>query len=308
MRNLSFDQLRTFETVVELASFTAASRRLNLSQSAVSTQIKELEERLGVRLIDRLGKRAHATDAGRQVILHSRRIGLEVQSIMAIGQKLNHGWLGKVRLGAGPNILAYLLPPILKRLRETEPSLDVTIRTGTTRDMVAMVLANDLDLAVVTLPVDNKLLIVENLRTDQLVAVLPAETRNVPPAVTPRYLASHPLILDGRSRSDRMSRDWLRAAGENASPIMELSTPEAIRNVVAAGLGVTILGPECVADTFQSGVLVRPLLPPLMRTIAIVQRRDKLDDQARSIICAALRGLAAPVRPGPVQNRNLALE
>jgi DNA-binding transcriptional LysR family regulator len=298
MRNLSFDQLRTFETVVELASFTAASRRLNLSQSAVSTQIKELEERLGVRLIDRLGKRAHATDAGR----------LEVQSIMAIGQKLNHGWLGKVRLGAGPNILAYLLPPILKRLRETEPSLDVTIRTGTTRDMVAMVLANDLDLAVVTLPVDNKLLIVENLRTDQLVAVLPAETRNVPPAVTPRYLASHPLILDGRSRSDRMSRDWLRAAGENASPFMELSTPEAIRNVVAAGLGVTILGPECVADTFQSGVLVRPLLPPLMRTIAIVQRRDKLDDQARSIVCAALRGLAAPVRPGPVQNRNLALE
>jgi DNA-binding transcriptional LysR family regulator len=279
--------------VVELASFTAASRRLNLSQSAVSTQIRELEDRVGVRLIDRLGKRAHATDAGRHVIAHSRRIAVEIEAILTVGQNHRNGWLGKVRLGAGPNILAYLLPPILKQLREAQPSLEVTIRTGTTRDMVALVLANDLDLAVVTLPVDDKLLIVEKLRTDQLVAVLPASLIDVPATVTPQYLANHPLILDGRSRSDRMSRDWLRAAGQDASPIMELSTPEAIRNVVAAGLGVTILGPECVAPENQGngGVMVRPLSPPLERTIAIVQRRDKPGDQARSIVYAALRVL-----------------
>lgn len=66
MRSLNLDQLRALETVVELASFTAAARRLNLSQSAISVQIRELEQRLGVRLVERLGKKAYATAAGRE--------------------------------------------------------------------------------------------------------------------------------------------------------------------------------------------------------------------------------------------------
>jgi DNA-binding transcriptional LysR family regulator len=298
MRSLSLDQLRALELVVELASFTAASRRLNLSQSAVSTQIRELEERLGVRLIDRLGKRAYATAAGQQVIGHARRIAQETEALLAIGQRHRNGWLGRVRLGAGPNILAYLLPPILKRIRETQPSLEVSIRSGTTRDMVSMVIANDLDLAVVTLPVDDKLLMVEHLRTDWLVAVLPASMADVPEVITPGDLARHPLILDGRSRSDRMARDWLQAAGHAAKPVMELGSPEAIRNVVAAGLGVTILGPECVArdDSMAAGVMIRPLQPPIERSIAVVRRHDKPEDQAHRVVASALRVLSTPTK------------
>src|SRR5829696_7155263 len=72
MRSLSLDQLRALQTVVEVASFTGAARQLNLSQSAVSVQIRELEERCGVRLIERLGKKAYATAAGREVIEHAR--------------------------------------------------------------------------------------------------------------------------------------------------------------------------------------------------------------------------------------------
>ena len=81
MRSLNLDQLRALEAVVALASFTGAARQLNLSQSAVSVQIRELEDRLGVRLVERLGKKAYATAAGRDVIEHARRISAETDAI-----------------------------------------------------------------------------------------------------------------------------------------------------------------------------------------------------------------------------------
>jgi DNA-binding transcriptional LysR family regulator len=305
MRSLSLDQLRTLKKVVELASFTAASRQLNLSQSAVSTQIRELEERLGVRLINRIAKKAYATDAGEQVILLAQRIARDVDAIEAVGRRYRDGWLGRVSLGAGPNILAYMLPQILKRLAETQPQIEISIRTGTTRDMVQLILTNELDLALITLPVDEPRLKIERLRDDDLVAVLPATLIGAPDFVTPAFLAGYPLVLDGRSQADRMARSWLKAAGFDAKPIMELGIPDAIRNVVAAGLGVTILGPECVGSAAGAtgGIIARPLKPAICRTIAIAQHRDRLADPAFVILRAALRELGALLL-SPVTSRS----
>src|SRR5215831_17442578 len=153
MRSLSLDQLWTLETVIQTGGFTAAAKRLSLSQSAVWTQINELEQRFGVRLVERLGKKAFATSAGREVIEHAQRIRLEVDAIALATRGHRDGFLGRVRLGSGPNILAYLLLPALKRLRATQPQLEVAMRTGITRDLSALVVRNELDLAIVTLPV-----------------------------------------------------------------------------------------------------------------------------------------------------------
>ena len=104
MRSLNLDQLRALEAVADTGGFTAAAKRLNLSQSAVSTQIKELEDRFGVRLIDRLGKKAFATAAGREVIEHARRIATEADAVTVAMRRHREGFLGRVRLGAGPKI------------------------------------------------------------------------------------------------------------------------------------------------------------------------------------------------------------
>ena len=100
MRSLNLDQLRSLETVVALASFTGAARQLNLSQSAVSVQIRELEERLGVRLVERLGKKAYATAAGREVIEHARRISAETDALETAMRRQRDGWIGRVHIGS----------------------------------------------------------------------------------------------------------------------------------------------------------------------------------------------------------------
>ena len=101
MRSLNLDQLRALETVVALASFTGAARQLNLSQSAVSVQIRELEERCGVRLVERLGKKAYAT-AGRPRGDRRTRAAFrdETDAIATAMRRFRDGWIGRVHIGA----------------------------------------------------------------------------------------------------------------------------------------------------------------------------------------------------------------
>src|SRR5258705_1623755 len=117
MRGLNPDHLRTLTEVVAHASFTRAARRLNLAQPTVSLQIKELERRLGVRLLDRLGKRAFATAAGRELIECAQRIAHENDRLMAAMRRHRDGSLGQVRVGSSTTALIYHLPPLLKALR-----------------------------------------------------------------------------------------------------------------------------------------------------------------------------------------------
>lgn len=293
MRSLNLDQLKALETVAELGSFTSAAKRLNLSQSAVSVQIRELEERLGVRLLERLGKKAFPTAVGQDVLERAQRIALEAEAIVSDTRRHRDGWLGRVRIGAAGNVLTYLLPPVLKYLHETQPNVEVTIRTGTTREMVGLVTSNELDLALATLPIEERVLATTPWRKDPIVAVLPQTDGYAPRYITPAFIAGRPLILDGRSQIDRMVRTWLRAGGFEPKVVMEISSFDAIRNLVAVGLGVGILPPEVVLGKVAAGgVIARPLRPALVRATAIVQRKDKSDDVALRIVRQALMTIA----------------
>lgn len=289
MRSLSLDQLKALETVAALGSFTGAARRLNLSQSAVSVQIRELEQRLGVRLLERLGKKAFATAAGQEVLERARRITTEVDAITADTRRMRDGWLGRVRIGAAANVVAYLLPPVLKHLHETQPMVELAIRTGISRELVGLVASNELDLALVTVPIDHRGLAFTPWRRDPLVAVLPQSEGDAPRHLTPAHMATRPLILDGRSQIDAMVRAWLKAGGFEPQVIMEIGHFDAIRNLVAVGLGSSILPPEVLGSAVVAGgVVTRPLRPGLFRTLAIAQRKDKPEDPALQVVRKAL--------------------
>ena len=126
-----------------------------------------------------------------------------------------------------------------------------------------------------------------------------------PNAVTPGFFADRVLILDGRSQMDQVFREWLRAGGIEPKPAMLLGSPEAIRNVVAAGLGVSILSYEVViGDIPIGGLAVRPFRPALMRKTAIIQRRDKPDDPALRIVRETIaKMLRHSGRPPPAPPR-----
>ena len=289
MRSLNLDQLRALETVAELASFTGAARRLNLSQSAVSVQIRELEDRCGVRLIERLGKKAYATAAGREVIERARRISRETDAITASMRRFREGWIGRVHMGAALTALMYLLPPVLKKLRADHPGIDLFISNAPTTAMVDSVLQNEMDIGLVTLPVAESRLIVTPLHLELMVAILPASTPDIPEEVTPEYAAEQFLVLEFGAVST-LIKDWLSVRTLAPQSAMIVSAIEAVKVVVSAGIGMSVVPAMSVVQR-SDDIVVRPLNPPLTRTLALIQHRNKPDDLALQIVRETLMEL-----------------
>jgi DNA-binding transcriptional LysR family regulator len=274
---------------VELASFTGAARRLNLSQSAVSVQIRELEQRCGLRLIERLGKKAYATAAGREVIDHARRISEETDAIAAAMRRFREGWIGRVHIGAALTALMYLLPPVLKKLRTDHPGIDLFISNAPTTAMVEGVLRNEMDIGLVTLPVEDRRLVITPLHVEQMVAIFPAVARDIPDEVTPEYAAEQFLVLEFGAIS-ALVRSWMSARSLAPQSPMVVSAIEAIKIVVGAGTGMSIVPAMSVAQK-SPDIVLRPLDPPLSRTLALIQHRNKPDELALRIVRNALMKL-----------------
>ena len=294
MRSLNPDHLRALTEVVAQGSFTRAGKRLNLAQPTISLQIRELETRLGVQLVDRLGKRAFATAAGRELIEHAQRIHEETNRLLAAMRRHRDGWLGQVRVGSSTTALIYHLPPVLQRLRREHPNIELIVTTGTTTGVIERMLRNEIDLGIVSLPVTERQLDVVPLRGEPLVAIFAGRTRNLPARVTPQFLLQFPLLLEfARAHVRALIIDWLSAGGSEPRPAMELDNLEAVKRMVASGLGVSIVPAAAIVDSHdKSSLIARPLKPALTRTLALVQRRDKPGDSALQHVRTALLALA----------------
>jgi DNA-binding transcriptional LysR family regulator len=293
-------------TVVELGSFSAAARRLNLSQPAVSLQIRELEARCGVRLLERSGKSVQATSAGRDLVAHAERIQAEADLAVATMRRHKGSQGGRVRLGTGPTALTYLLPPVLQRLRERYPEIELVVTTGTTNDIAEQLLADALDLGLTALPAKGGEFIEVPVRRDEMVAILPATEADIPLALTPSEVGKRTLILEyQRIPHTHLSRAWLRAGGVEVRPALEFDNIEAIKDAVSAGLGMAIIpGPAVTQGPPGNSIIVRPLNPPLVRTLGLVQRRNKPDDPALSTVrneIMTLTNIEEPAGPIPVE-------
>jgi DNA-binding transcriptional LysR family regulator len=293
MRSLNLDQLRTLTEVAALGSFSAAARSLHLTQPAISLQIRDLENRFGLALLHRVGKRATATAAGRELIDHARHLLEAEDRARAAMRRHKEGRLGRVHIGTGATTLIYLLPPILRRLRAAYPDIDITVTTGTTPAITDGMLNGRIDVGLVTLPVDERAFHIQPLRKDALVAIFPAGTRNVPGKITPAAIANSTLILeDARANHSRLVREWLHAKAHEVRPIMELDSIEAIKTVVTAGLGISIVPSQAVVTAqAKRDFVIRPLHPPLQPTLALIHRRDRPLDEAAKLAMKELQAL-----------------
>lgn len=277
MRGLNLDQVHAFADVIELGSFSAAAARQNLSQPAISQQIRQLEDRLGVRLIERVGKRAMPTPAGQALLDRVGEIDASVQNALDAVAGFASGTVGQVRIGTGATACIYFLPKVLEQLQRRFPGLEIIVRTGNTSDVLKSIEENSLDIGLVTLPASGRSLDIVPVLTDPFVAIF-ADGMDVPDLVRPADLADIPLVLYERGGQTRtIVDDWLRAAGVAGHSIMELGSVEAIKELVGAGLGATIL-PAMGArlGRTQFPIKTRKLVPDLARSLALVVRRDKV--------------------------------
>lgn len=296
MKNLNLDHIESFAAVIELGSFSAAAERLGLTQPAVSLQVRQLERRLGATLVERAGRRARPTPAGAELLAHLPALETAVEAMAAAVARHAGGTSGRVRLGTGATASIFLLPPVLGRLRREHPGLEFIVTTGNTADIVRAIEAGAVDIGLVTLPAAGRALEIEPVLDDAFLAIAPPGTA-LPARVRAADLASLPLLLyEPGGNTRRLVDRWLAAGGVEVRPVMSLGSVEAIKAMVAAGLGVSVLpamalpGAGGMAD---DGLVVRPLSPPLGRRLAVAIRRDKRLPRGLRATLDALKGLGA---------------
>ena len=292
MQSLNLDYLRAFVTVIEQGSFSAAAERLGLTQPAVSLQIRQLEKKLGTALIERVGRNARPTAAGSELLAHADQIASAVSSaIEAVGRHAS-GVLGRVRLGTGATACIFLLPSVLGTLRRNYPSLEITVTTGNTADVVKAIEENIIDIGLVTMPAAGRMLEMTPVLDDEFVAIAP-EGVVLPDRVTAARLAELPLLLfEPGGNTRRIVDRWFASSNVPLNPAMSLGSVEAIKAMVGAGLGCSVLPGMAVPGERPSGLVVRPLSPRLDRQLAVVIRRDKRLSRGLRVTYDALLSLA----------------
>jgi DNA-binding transcriptional LysR family regulator len=293
MRNLNLDQLRSLIEVVERSSFAEAAKHLHLTQSAISQQIRELESRCGLQLVERVGKRIVATSAGHELIMRGRRIIADAEHALVAVRQHREGTAGRVHIGTGPTAQMYLLAPAPRKLHDLHPDIEVVMTSGTTQTISDGLLSNVLDIGFTALPVESKELDVVSVRTDPMVAILPTTDQAIPDKLTPADVASRRLILEyQRIPHPQLSRAWLQAGGVDVRPVLEFDSIEAIKSAVSAGLGMAIVpGPAMTHAPPMNSIAVRPLDPPLARTLGLVQRKGRAESPAFKLVRDAILAL-----------------
>lgn len=328
--DLQLTHLRTLQAIAQHGSFSRAAQTLRLTQPAVSMQVRHLERALGLPLLERVGKRAFPTRAGQLLLAHADRALRELEAGVERVQALRGVVAGRVRLGTSASISIYLLPPALRRFRVRYPDTEVVVVTGNASEITRAIVANTLDIGIVSLPVRDRELAVTPFFRDELVAIAapewgvatpsrrPALPRPRgggprPPAYNPERawrrlkaidaptLAAHPLILfEAGATLRRVIDGWFHRAGVAPRSPMELGNTEAIKKLVEAGLGLSVTSWFSVKSEVRARALTAiRLTPPLERQIGLVRRRDKPRTPALDAFVAALEELRRSLEPRP---------
>lgn len=252
--------MEIFSKVVELRSFSRAAAATYLTQPTVSEHIKALEESLGLKLLDRLGREVVPTRAGELLYGYARRIlELQAEAWQALSQFA--GCLkGRLILGGSTIPGQYLLPALVGRFKEGHPDVSVTLKIGDTREVVEGVLEGRLELGVVGARIEKGPLEYQPLARDKLALVVPAGHRWAQKgSVFLSELKEEPFVLRESGSGTRQTlEENLRAAGEEIGSlrvVAEMGSTEAIIQSIRAGLGVSVLSRLAVEERLDFGTL-----------------------------------------------------
>jgi len=288
-RAVTLRQLRTFKTVADLNSFSLAAQRLKLSQPSVSYQVKELEETLGLPLLDRLGKRVQLTEAGTLLYGYARRMLDVLDEVTVAIEEIRGIKRGSLRVGASTTVGIYLLPAALGAFKKLHPGLVISLEIGTRTRVQEQVLRNELDLAVVGPASKDPELAIIPFLSDELVVVAPAgHPLESSRSLGLKELADQPFIMREVASGSRLSFEKAaRKAGARLKVAMELGSNGAIKHAVESGLGLAVISRYACALEFSSGRLVELDVRgfPIRRDWHIVHlRRRRLPASVRSFI------------------------
>jgi len=248
-------QLEYLVAVADLKHFGRAALACHVSQPTLSQQLRTLEERLGVELVERRLAGAELTPAGREIADRARRLLVQVKDIRDLARRAAEGAAGTIRFGVTPTLGPYLMPPIIAALHRERPDLKLYIREGIPDDQALELARGQIDMLLGPLPIEGDSLTIEPLFREPLHLVAPPD-HPLARGVAPREaLAGVPILsLDQRHHLHR------QVAGLCAEYRMQLlrdyegTSLDAVQQMVGSGLGLAVL-PRCYIRSDSGGTV-----------------------------------------------------
>lgn len=240
--NLERRHLDLVRTVVEEGGLTRAGKRLGLSQSALSHQLRDVEEQFGVSLFHRIGRRLALAPAGERILRTARLVIPIIEGTEKDLRQKSSEMLGTIRLSAECYTCYQWLPGIVRDFGRRHPSVEVRLVTEATPGSIQALLKNELDLAVVSRPTRDRRLKMIKILDDELVAVTavvhPLADREF---LRPRDFNNETLISYGSLSTNPLFSKIVQSAGVRPKAVLEIPLTEAILELVKAGFGIAVL-------------------------------------------------------------------
>lgn len=250
-------QLEMFRAVAEEGTFTKAAKRVYVTQSAISRQVKLLEEELGSVVLHRGQKRVTLTPSGELLLKTVHRVQRELQETVSQISETRTLHRGSLSLAGGMTVCMYILPPVLKRFRALYPKVELSVTNAASSTAIESLRRHDLDLALLTLPiVGDDLQVRPALREEMVLVTAPGHPLSKMRPVPADELGKHPLILyESGSNTRRVLDEFFLEEKLAVRVAMETENVEIIKAMVSHGLGVSIIPFAAAAKDVKAGRL-----------------------------------------------------
>ena len=289
---MNLNHLAVFHAVAQTGSMTLGAQRLDISQPAVSKQVQELESALGVHLFDRIGRRVHLSQAGEILADYALRlfaVAREAEEAMA---DVRGAGRGRLVIGASTTIGTYLLPGVLADFRRRHPHIELLVRVENTEQIHRRLLGRELDLGLTEGVIEEEELDAEVFYQDELVMIAPPGHRLVGQRRVPLSAVREEAFVlrepgSGTREVEKRAFARLRLP---VREIMALGSTEAIKRVVAEGVGLAIVSRLAVdAECAVGRLAVLPVAGlRIRRPLHMVRRKGRRDGPALQAFCAVL--------------------
>lgn len=257
---MNLKQLEVFIAVAESGSFSRAAEITFLTQSTVSQHVSSLESEFGLTLLDRTGKGALLTEAGKLLLLHARRVAAEAREVTLVLKRFRGLEEAGLTIGCSNIPACYMIPQCISSFRERYPGVVITLYQGDSRETLEHLKQGDVEFAIVGNRFAEKGVVFTPLTLDKISLVVPAgHPWSVMGTIPPEFLVKEPLIFrEPGSGTDRTLRDELVKAGfvpDKLRAAMCLGSNEAVKQAILSGAGISFLSELSVKKECEHGEL-----------------------------------------------------
>ncbi len=273
--------LRYFEAVARHSHVTRAAAELHIAQPALSKQISQLEQELGIALFDRVGRNVRLTEAGEALLPHARAVMAQVDAARAEMAERIGLRRGRAAVGTPPTVGMQLLPPVLAAFNRQYPGIELRFHEAGVQTLLDLLETGLIDVAAVTLPVEDEHLTVVPLFTEEMVvAVWREHALTARETVAIADLREEPWVLSPQNYELREATlSACQKAGFVPRVVLDGGETDTLLRFVAAGIGVALV-PRLAVQNAPDLVALRVTDQDLTRTLGIVWRGDRVASPA----------------------------